>query len=157
MLLSIATFRPEYKIEKLNEIKINAIIKSLNSLVVILNIMFKYLILYIKVFSKLLIMHIKNIINNLKKDDNQAYLLTQFTNIDYISNYRPTSFAFCIIKENPIIYASEMDMEIAKRDSAIEVKKYEKFETMIGELKSEGVKNLAIEPSLVYSNRTDRI
>ena len=96
-------------------------------------------------------MHIKNIINNLKKDDNQAYLLTQFTNIDYISNYRPTSFAFCIIKENPIIYASEMDMEIAKRDSAIEVKKYEKFETMIGELKSEGVKNLAIEPSLVYS------
>ena len=151
MLLSIATFRPEYKIEKLNEIKINAIIKSLNSLVVILNIMFKYLILYIKVFSKLLIMHIKNIINNLKKDDNQAYLLTQFTNIDYISNYRPTSFAFCIIKENPIIYASEMDMEIAKRDSAIEVKKYEKFETMIGELKSEGVKNLAIEPSLVYS------
>ena len=151
MLLSIATFRPEYKIEKLNEIKINAIIKSLNSLVVILNIMFKYLILYIKVFSKLLIMHIKNIINNLKKDDNQAYLLTQFTNIDYISNYRPTSFAFCIIKENPIIYASEMDMEIAKRDSTIEVKKYEKFETMIGELKSEGVKNLAIEPSLVYS------
>ena len=63
MLLSIATFLPEYKIEKLNEIKINAIIKSLNSLVVILNIMFKYLILYIKVFSKLLIMHIKNIIN----------------------------------------------------------------------------------------------
>ena len=96
-------------------------------------------------------MHIKNIINKLKKDDNQAYLLTQFTNIEYISNYKPTSFAFCIIKENPIIYASEMDMEIAKRDSSIEVKKYEKFDIMIEELKKEGVKNLAIEPNLVYS------
>ena len=96
-------------------------------------------------------MHIKNILNKLKEDDNQAYLLTQFTNINYISNYKPTSFAFCIIKENPIVYASEMDMEIAKRDSSIEVKKYEKFDVMIEDLKNEGVKNLAIEPSLVYS------
>ncbi|MBR6023850.1 MAG: M24 family metallopeptidase [Methanobrevibacter sp.] len=96
-------------------------------------------------------MHIKNILNKLKEDDNQAYLLTQFTNIKYISNYKPTSFAFCIIKENPIVYASEMDMEIAKRDSSIEVKKYEKFDVMIEDLKNEGVKNLAIEPSLVYS------
>ena len=96
-------------------------------------------------------MHIKNILNRLKEDDNQAYLLTQFTNIKYISNYKPTSFAFCIIKENPIVYASEMDMEIAKRDSSIEVKKYEKFDVMIEDLKNEGIKNLAIEPSLVYS------
>lgn len=96
-------------------------------------------------------MHIKNILNDMEKDDIQAYLLTQFTNIDYISNYKPTSFAFCIIKENPIIYTSQMDMEIANRDSSIEIKQFEKFETMIGELKKEGIKNLAIEPSLVYS------
>jgi len=97
-------------------------------------------------------MHIKNILNDMEKDNIQAYLLTQFTNVEYISNYKPTSFAFCVIKENPIIYASQMDMEIANRDSSIEVKQYEKFETMIGELKKEGIRNLAIEPSLVYSN-----
>lgn len=97
-------------------------------------------------------MHIKNILNNMEKDNIQAYLLTQFTNVEYISNYKPTSFAFCVIKENPIIYASQMDMEIANRDSSIEVKQYEKFETMIEELKKEGIRNLAIEPSLVYSN-----
>lgn len=143
--------RPEYNIEKLNEIKMNAIIKSLISFVVTLNIVLKYLILYIKVFSKYLIMHIKNILKNMEKDNIQAYLLTQFTNVQYISNYKPTSFAFCIIKEEPIIYASSMDMEIAKRDSSIEVKEYEKFDVMISELKKEGIKNLAIEPSLVYS------
>lgn len=97
-------------------------------------------------------MHIKNILDDMEKDNIQAYLLTQFTNIQYISNYKPTSFAFCVIKEEPIIYASSMDMEIAKRDSSIEVKEYMKFDEMIAELKKDGIKNLAIEPSLVYSS-----
>ena len=67
-------------------------------------------------------LHVDNILKDLKKDDFDAYLLTQFTNVEYISNYKPTSFAFCIIKENPIIYASGMDIELANRDSTIEVK-----------------------------------
>ena len=96
-------------------------------------------------------LHIDNIIKDMKKDDFQAYLLTQFTNVEYISNYKPTSFAFCIIKENPIIYASGMDMELANRDSKIEVKEYESYEVMIRELKEEGIKSLAIEPTLPFS------
>ena len=96
-------------------------------------------------------LHVDNILKDLQKDDIQAYLLTQFNNINYVSGYKPTSFAFCIIKENPIIYASKMDMEIANSTSSIEVREYESFEVMIGELKDEGIKSLAIEPSLVYS------
>ena len=96
-------------------------------------------------------LHINNILNDLEKDNFQAYLLTKFTNIEYISNYKPTSFAFCVIKENPIIYTSKMDLEIANRDSKIEIREYESFEAMVGELKKEGIKNLAIEPSLAYS------
>lgn len=96
-------------------------------------------------------LHIDNIIKDMKKDDFQAYLLTQFTNVEYISNYKPTSFAFCIIKENPIIYASGMDMELANRDSKIEVKEYESYEIMIRELKEDGIKSLAIEPTLPFS------
>ena len=96
-------------------------------------------------------LHIDNILKDLENDNFQAYLLTQFTNVQYISGYKPTSFAFCVIKENPIIYASGMDMELARKDSTIEVKKYESYEIMIDELKKEGVKNLAIEPSLPFS------
>ena len=95
--------------------------------------------------------HIENILNDLKKDDFQAYLLTQFTNIEYISNYKPTSFAFCILKEEPIIYASKMDMEIANKNSTIDVREYESFDMMIGDLKKEGIKSLAIEPELAFS------
>lgn len=96
-------------------------------------------------------LHIDNILKDLQKDNFQAYLLTQFTNVEYISGYKPTSFAFCIIKENPVIYASGMDMELANRDSSIEVKEYESYDMMIKELKDEGIKNLAIEPSLPFS------
>ena len=96
--------------------------------------------------------HINNILDDLKKDNFHAYLLTQFTNVEYISGYRPTSFAFCIIKDNPIIYASQMDMELANNDSSIEVKEYESYGVMIDELKREGIKNLAIEPSLPFSS-----
>lgn len=96
-------------------------------------------------------LHITNILNDMEKDNFQAYLLTQFTNVEYISGYRPTSFAFCIIKDNPIIYASLMDMELANRDSSIEVREYKSLNIIIDELKEEGVKNLAIEPSLPFS------
>ena len=96
-------------------------------------------------------LHINNILRDLEKDNFQAYLLTQFTNVEYISGYRPTSFAFCIIKENPIIYASGMDMELADRDSSIEVRKYESFEVIVDDLKKEGIKSLAIEPTLPFS------
>ena len=97
-------------------------------------------------------LQINNILDDLQKDGFQAYLLTQFTNVEYVSGYRPTSFAFCIIKEEPIIYASGMDMELANRDSNIEVKEYESFEAIVKELKRDGVKNLAIEPTLPYSS-----
>ena len=95
-------------------------------------------------------LHIENILKDLERDDFQGYLLTQFTNIEYISNYKPTSFAFCIIKDDPVIYASGMDMEIARKNSKIEVRKFESFKAMIDEFKGD-VKNLAIEPNLVYS------
>lgn len=95
--------------------------------------------------------HVDNILKDLENDDIQAYLLTQFTNIEYISNYRPTSFAFCIIKENPIIYASKMDMEIANKNSTIDVKEFESVGVMIDDLKKEGINSLAIEPELVFS------
>ena len=44
-----------------------------------------------------------------------------------------------------------MDMEIANKNSKMEVREFESFDVMLGELKNDGIKNLAIEPSLPYS------
>ena len=94
--------------------------------------------------------HLTNILKNLEKDNIDGYLLTNMTNIEYISNYKPTSYAFCVLKENPVIYVSEMDMEIANNTSSINIKKYESSKQLIKELKNENIKNLAIEPTLSY-------
>lgn len=94
--------------------------------------------------------HIENILRDLEKEDYNGYLLADFSNIQYLSKYKPTSFAFAVIKDDPIIYASKMDLEIAKKDSIIEVKEFVSFSDMINDLKGD-IKKLAIEPTLEYN------
>ncbi len=92
--------------------------------------------------------HIKNILKKLEEKDLDAMLVANFNNIYYLSGYLSTSFAFMIIKENPIIFVSGMDMENATNTSSIDIVKYESFDKMIEYLKEEGIKSLAIESDL---------
>lgn len=92
--------------------------------------------------------HIVNILKKLEEKDQDAMLVADFNNIYYLSGYLSTSFAFLIIKENPIIFVSEMDLENAKNNSSIDIVKYESFEKMIQYLNEEGIRNLAIESDL---------
>lgn len=95
-------------------------------------------------------MKIENIQKRMEKENFQGYFLADFANINYLSNYLPSSFAFCVIKEDPIIYCSQMDMELAGKDSTMEYVQFETFSKLIDDLKEEGIKNLAIEPTLPF-------
>ncbi len=102
--------------------------------------------------------HIKNILKKLEEKDLDAMLVANFNNIYYLSGYLSTSFAFLIIKENPIIFVSGMDMENAKNTSSIDIVKYESYYKMIEYLKEDGIKSLAIESDLtanVYQKFND--
>ena len=102
--------------------------------------------------------HINNILKKLEEKDQDAMLVANFNNIYYLSGYLSTSFAFLIIKENPIIFVSGMDMENAKNTSSIDIVKYESYDKMIECLKEEQIKNLAIESDLtanVYQKFND--
>ena len=92
--------------------------------------------------------HIKNILRKLKEKELDAMFVANFNNIYYLSGYLSTSFAFLIIKENPIIFVSGMDLENAKNTSSIDIVKYESYDKMIEYLKEEGISNLAIESDL---------
>ena len=92
--------------------------------------------------------HIKNILRKLEENELDAMLVANFNNIYYLSGYLSTSFAFLIIKENPIIFVSEMDLENAKNTSSIDIVKYESYAKLIEYLKEEGIRNLAIESDL---------
>ena len=102
--------------------------------------------------------HIKNILKKLVEKDQDAMLVANFNNIHYLSGYLSTSFAFLIIKENPIIFVSEMDLENARNTSSIDILKYESFDKIIEYLKEEEIRNLAIESDLtanVYQKFND--
>ena len=92
--------------------------------------------------------HIKNILKKLEEKGLDAMFVVNFNNIYYLSGYLSTSFAFLIIKENPIIFVSGMDLENAKNNSSIDIVKYESYDKMIEYLKEEGISNLAIESDL---------
>ena len=84
----------------------------------------------------------------MNNEDIDGMIVTQINNIKYLSNYAPTSFAICIIKEDPIILTSPMDKELANKTSSIKVEEFESFSEMIKLFKREKFKKIAIESSL---------
>ncbi len=92
--------------------------------------------------------HISNLLKKLEEKDLDGMLLANFNNIYYLSGYLSTSFAFLILKENPIIYVSGLDFELASKTSSIPIKKFESFEELVKDLKEENIKKLAIEGDL---------
>ena len=92
--------------------------------------------------------HINNILKKLEEKDQDAMLVANFNNIYYLSGYLSTSFAFLILKENPIIFVSGMDLENARNTSSIDIVKYESFDKMAEYLKEDEIRNLAIESDL---------
>ena len=95
--------------------------------------------------------HINNILKRLEEKELDAMLVANFNNIYYLSGYLSTSFAFLIIKENPIIFVSGMDLENAHNTSSVDIVKYESYDKLIEYLKEEGIMNLAIESDLAAS------
>ncbi|MDR0900641.1 MAG: aminopeptidase P family protein, partial [Methanobrevibacter sp.] len=100
---------------------------------------------------------LNNVINKLNSFDFDAMVCIDFNNIKYLSNYSPTSFAICILKEDPIILSSAMDMEIATETSEIPVKEFKSFSDLKELFKkeksknSENFKKIAIESNLPVS------
>jgi Xaa-Pro aminopeptidase len=75
-------------------------------------------------------------------------IITNFNNIKYVSNYSPTSFAVGILKENPIVFTTAMDKELATETSLIEVKEFKSISDLKEVFKNENLKKIAIEGNL---------
>ncbi|MCL2115614.1 MAG: aminopeptidase P family protein [Methanobrevibacter sp.] len=84
----------------------------------------------------------------MENEDFDGMILTQVNNIKYLSNYSPTSFAVCIIKEDPLILTSPMDKELANKTSSIKVEEFKSFSEIEKIFKKGGLKKIAIESSL---------
>lgn len=89
-----------------------------------------------------------NVLQKMNNEDFDGMILTRFNNIKYISDYSPTSFAICIIKEDPLILTSAMDKELANKTSSIKIEEFKSFSEIVKLFKEEKFKKLAIESSL---------
>lgn len=94
---------------------------------------------------------IKNVLKRMNEKDYDGMIMTQFNNIKYISNYSPTSFAICLFKEDPIIFTTAMDKELADETSLIEVKEFKSIANLKEVFKKEGLQKIAVEGNLPLS------
>lgn len=65
---------------------------------------------------------LKTIIENMHQKGFDAMVIGDVNNIGYLSNYFPTGNDFCLLKEDPIIFTSPMDLENSEINSTMEVK-----------------------------------
>jgi Xaa-Pro dipeptidase len=90
----------------------------------------------------------KNIIDNMHQKGFDAMLIKDVNNIGYLSNYFPTGNDFCLLKEDPIIFTSKMDLENSELNSTIEVKPIKSLNEIKEVFEKERYGKIAIEKTL---------
>lgn len=101
-----------------------------------------------KIVEKNSIDRINNILKSMGANNCDALVVTRFNNINYLSNYNPTSFAICLLKEDPIIFTTAMDKELAENKSYLPVKEFKSISDLKKIFKEEKFEKIAIEGNL---------
>lgn len=91
---------------------------------------------------------INNILKVMSSKSYDGMIITQFNNIKYLSNYSPSSFAICLLKEDPIIFTTAMDKELAENKSILPVKEFKSISDLKNVFKEEKLGKIAVERNL---------
>lgn len=98
----------------------------------------------------------EEILNQLSEENVDSMFVYKPENIKYISGFYPSSYAYLIIHEEPILYVNSIDKESAENLSQIETRDVEK----LSEVKNLLNGNIAVESSLefgILKNLSDNI
>ncbi|OED30454.1 aminopeptidase P family protein [Methanosphaera sp. WGK6] len=88
----------------------------------------------------------EEILNQLKEENIDSMFVYKPENIKYISDFYPSSFAYLIIGEEPVLYVNSIDKIDAEEQSTIETRDIRK----LGELKDLLNGTIAVESSLDF-------
>lgn len=91
-------------------------------------------------------MKINEILSQLNDENIDSMFVYLPENIKYISDFYPSSFAYLIIQDEPILYVNSIDKESAEEKSQIETRDIVKFTEVKDLLKG----NIAVENSLDF-------
>lgn len=84
----------------------------------------------------------------MESENIQSLLFFKNENITYLSGFRPSSFSMIVFKEEPILFASKMDLEEANIFSKIPVEEFKSFKEIKKLLMRYGVKKVGLESSV---------
>jgi Xaa-Pro dipeptidase len=111
----------------------------------------KNIIIYKKILTRVYAGsdYMKNdeLLTRLNEEDMDSMFVYKPGNIKYISDFYPSSFAYLIIEDEPVLYVNSIDKEDASSLSQVEVRDVQKP----GEIKDLLKGNVAIEESLEFS------
>ncbi|RAP51461.1 MAG: aminopeptidase [Methanosphaera sp. rholeuAM270] len=88
----------------------------------------------------------EEILNQLNDENIDSMFVYSPENIKYLSDFYPSSFAYLIIRDEPILYVNSIDKESAEEKSLIETRDIVKF----GEVKDLLEGTIAVENSLDF-------
>lgn len=88
----------------------------------------------------------EELLSKLRNDDIDSLFVYKPENIKYISDFYPSSFAYLIVKDEPILYVNSIDKEDAEELSQVETRDIVK----LGEVENELKGNIAVENSLDF-------
>ena len=92
-------------------------------------------------------MKTEEILNQLNEENMDSMFVFKPENIKYISDFYPSSFAYLIINEEPVLYVNSIDKESAENQSTIETRDI----APLKEVKDLLTGNIAVEGSLEFS------
>ncbi|ASJ16766.1 peptidase M24 [Thermococcus chitonophagus] len=93
---------------------------------------------------------IEKLINSLEKNNIDAIFLAKAPNVYYFSGASPLAGGYLIVMDSgATLYVPELEYEMAKEESSVNVEKFKKIDELYEKLK--GVDSLGIEGSLSYS------
>lgn len=88
----------------------------------------------------------EELITKLSQDDIDSMFVYKPENIKYICDFYPSSFAYLIVKDEPVLYVNSIDKEDAEELSQVEVEDVKK----LSEIKDELTGNVAVEETLEF-------
>jgi len=93
-------------------------------------------------------MKIDRIIERMDKDNLNTLILLKPENIAYLTGFYPSSIAILILKDDPVLFCSKMDMEEAQQKSSISVEEFKSLDELRKIIKATIQGRVGVEYSL---------
>ena len=93
-------------------------------------------------------MKIDEIIQKMNQENLNSLIILQPENIAYVTGFKPSSISVLILKEEPVLLSSKLDMEEASQKSSIPVEEFKSLDELKKTLNESPPKKVGVEHSL---------